>query len=249
MHALSRQILPWLKVILSQALALALMLSLGEMVLSLGPLRFLAEGVIAAAIGYGLRLKPFWIPAQVAIPIVAAYSSFVPAWLFLAAFVLFALIYWNSASEQVPLYLTNRRTSDALAELARANNCRSFVDLGSGLGGVVLQMARSNESLIATGVETAPLVFAAAWIKALFAGLPNARFRYRSIWDENLSGHDLVYCFLSPAPMPRMYEKARAEMRPGTLLVSNSFAIPNREPDQIIAVTDGRQTKLFLYRM
>ena len=108
---------------------------------------------------------------------------------------------------------------------------------------------RTGQALKARGVETAPLVFLASRIRQTLSRLPNATFVYRSIWDEDLAAHDMVYCFLSPAPMPRMYLKAKAEMRPGTLFVSNSFAVPDVEPERVVDVGDGRKTRLYLYRM
>ncbi len=58
-----------------------------------------------------------------------------------------------------------------------------------------------------------------------------------------------MYAFLSPVPMPAVWAKAIAEMRPGSLLVSNSFEVPGHEADAVIEVGDRRGTRLFLYRM
>ena len=250
-NALARHVLPWFKVILSQGIVLAGVWAVRDMLPSGSPAiavaLLLAQGASAALIGRVLGLPPAWILIQVFLPLVIALGPVLPSWLFLAGFVLILLFYWNSASEQVPLYLTNRRTWQALEALVADAKAKSFVDMGCGLGGVVTFLARAQPDLKASGVETAPLVYLAARLRAL--ALSNATISYRSIWDENLASHDIVYCFLSPAPMPRMFEKARAEMRPGTRFVSNSFAVPDVEPERIIAVDDGRKTRLFVYRL
>jgi hypothetical protein len=49
--------------------------------------------------------------------------------------------------------------------------------------------------------------------------------------------------------MPRLWEKARAEMRPGSLLVSSSFPVPDTPPEQVVEVADRRGTRLYCYRM
>jgi hypothetical protein len=49
--------------------------------------------------------------------------------------------------------------------------------------------------------------------------------------------------------MARLWVKARAEMKPGSLLVSNSFPVPDVVPENIILVPDRRQTELYLYRI
>ena len=249
MNSIRRQLFPWLKVLVSQGIVLALVLWLRDFIPVGGPLLLVAQGLVAALIGRVLGLSPFWIPIQILLPLAAAYNAVVPAWAYLAAFIVCALIYWNSASEQVPLYLTNRKTWQALHAIVSEQKARSFVDLGSGMGGVVTFLADSNPALRARGVETAPLVFVASRIRLMLRHLPNAEFAYRNIWDEDLSAHDVVYCFLSPVPMPKMFAKARAEMRPGTLFVSNSFAVPDVEPEVVVEVGDTRKTRLYLYRM
>jgi hypothetical protein len=68
-------------------------------------------------------------------------------------------------------------------------------------------------------------------------------------WHHPLGPYDMVYAFLSPLPMPRLWEKAKAEMRPGSLLVSNSFPVPDVEPQRVIEIADRRGTRLYCYSM
>jgi predicted O-methyltransferase YrrM len=77
-------------------------------------------------------------------------------------------------------------------------------------------------------------------------GLANTYLKYGNFWDEDLSRYDMVYCFLSPEPMPALYRKACAEMRPGSLIISNSFDVPGVPADEIL---DRRHTRLFFWRL
>jgi hypothetical protein len=49
--------------------------------------------------------------------------------------------------------------------------------------------------------------------------------------------------------MPRLWAKATAELRPGALLVSNSFAVPGVAAWRIVDVGDRRRTRLHCYRI
>ncbi|HSX69654.1 MAG TPA: class I SAM-dependent methyltransferase, partial [Pseudomonas sp.] len=62
-------------------------------------------------------------------------------------------------------------------------------------------------------------------------------------------GYDVVYCFLSPAPMAELWTKARSEMRPGSLLISNSFEIPGVAPGEVIELNDWRASRLLLWHL
>ncbi len=63
-----------------------------------------------------------------------------------------------------------------------------------------------------------------------------------------MGDYDVVYAFLSPAPMPRLWEKAGIEMAPGAMLISNSFVVPDVAPVAVITVDDRRATRLYVYR-
>ena len=75
-------------------------------------------------------------------------------------------------------------------------------------------------------------------------GQKNCHLRWGDFWKTDLSEFDVVYAFLSPVPMPALWEKARLEMRKGSLLVSNSFIVPNVKPKRVVEVGDRRKTRL-----
>jgi hypothetical protein len=48
--------------------------------------------------------------------------------------------------------------------------------------------------------------------------------------------------------MQALWLKTRTEMKPLSLLISNSFPIPGVTPENTLEVADRRQTNLFCYR-
>lgn len=175
-----------------------------------------------------------------------------PFWVYPAAFAVIFAFYANTVAERVPLYLTNRTTWAALALLLEDESPGegkrpAFVDLGCGLGGTLAFLARTKPDWHVVGVETAPGPYLIA--KARTAFLPNAEVRFQSLWKTDLAAFDVVYAFLSPVPMPRLHAKAAAEMRTGSLFVSNSFWADDQPYDAIIEVNDTRSTRLLYSKM
>ncbi len=172
-----------------------------------------------------------------------------PGW-FLAAFVLLLLVYRGALSGQVPLYLSNRETVAALAELleqrAAAGSLR-FVDLGAGIGSTVITLADHLPQVHCRGVENAPLTWLVG--RLLAVGRPNLQWQWEDLWQVDLAQHDVVYAFLSPAPMARLWEKAGREMAPGSLLISNSFPVPGVVPSRVIEVPCLPARPLYCYEM
>ena len=211
-----------------------------------------ASGIIAAWLGNRfMRLPRWWIPAQMVMPPAAALiSSFgLPTWIYLAGFALLLALYWNAARGRVPLYLTNAVTRRALKEILPMQPGLRFLDLGHGFGGTVLALAEARPEQSFEGVESAPLAFVISRIRSLAARLSNARLDYGDFWKRDLRPYDVVYAFLSPVPMQALYAKAREELSPGSLLISNSFPIPARAADDVRILRDRRGTRLFVYRM
>lgn len=210
----------------------------------------LLQGLLAATLARYLGLSRWWCGLNlVFVPaLLLASGTPLPSWVFLVSFALLLLLNWNSLGEQVPLYLTGRRTRQQLAEwLAQQPEDFRFVDLGCGPAGSLLGLARQFPRAQFVGVETAPLSFAIAWLRAL--AQPNCQIRYENLWRTDLSPFDVVYCFLSPAPMAALWSKALQQMPAGSWLVSNSFAVPGVPADQQIELHDWRQSLLLLWRM
>jgi hypothetical protein len=248
---------PLVRVVLSQAIGAAVALGAafaGTAATGIAVPLFavlVAMGVVAAWIGTKLRLARWWIPVQMALPPAAALVSLVaiPAWLYLTAFVLLGLVYWNSARNRVPLYLTNRATWEAIAKLIPDGPGRRFLDIGHGIGGVLFFLSHRRPDAELTGIESAPLLFIISRLRARLKKAGNIDFRYGDFWKLDLSGYDVVYAFLSTAPMAALFEKAQREMKPGALFISNSFAVPGTAPTDTVMVNDRRKTKLYVWRI
>jgi hypothetical protein len=206
----------------------------------------LLQGGLAAIIAQRQRAPRWWMIIHIVfLPLVIFVHglSIAPGW-FLAAFVLLLLVFWRTDRSRVPLYLTNTPTAEALQNLLPTTPCQ-VIDLGCGDGGLLRQLARKRPDCRFIGIEHAPLTWLFAVLRALRQ--PNLTIRYGNFWNEVLDNYDVVYAFLSPAPMPRLWVKACAEMAPAALLVSNSFPVEGAEPEATVRVEDRRETRLFLY--
>lgn len=206
-------------------------------------------GAVALAIAT-LTRQPWWWRAIHALFMPAVWFTYTlaipPGW-FLLAFVLLLLVYRGALSGQIPLYLSNPATVAALDELIGEHESGRFLDLGAGLGSTVIPLADRWPDRHFTGVENAPLTWLGG--RLLSVGRPNLDWRYGDLWQTPLAGYDLVYAFLSPAPMPELWQKVSREMAPGSLFVSNSFAVPGVAPDEVIEVPCAPPRTLYCYRI
>jgi SAM-dependent methyltransferase len=208
-------------------------------------------GAAAALATIPMKLRPWWLPVQAAAPVLmwVVLGLQPPGWVFPAVFVVLLALYWNAVGEGVPLYLSNAKTWRALADLLPKRDGIRVADLGSGLGGTLWHLAEARPDALFEGFETAPLVYLFTKLRKLVQPRANIGINFLSLWRADLGDYDVIYCFLSPVPMERLYAKATREMKPGSLFISNSFEVPDVDPDEIVHVDDRRRTRLLIYRM
>lgn len=242
------------KALLVQVLAFALALLLARLAL-LGGLALPVWGwvVLQALCAAGLaRLLHsdrwwFWIHLGFAPGAMGASALHIPPVWYFGLFVVLAIVYGSHFRSQVPLFLSNSTTEQTLLGLIPSGKPMRFLDFGSGLGGVVRAVAAQRPLIQCDGVEGAmgPALLA----RLLALGRRNCDLRWGDFWKTDLSGYDIVYAFLSPVPMPAVWEKACREMKPDTLLISNSFPVPGVKPVRTVQVNDRRSTRLYVYRI
>jgi hypothetical protein len=209
----------------------------------------MAQACIAALVGLMLGQPRWWLAIHSLFGpcALAALSLGVdPRW-YLAGFVALALVFGGVYRSRVPLYLSSTEATDALLAVLPCAARLRFLDLGCGLGSVLDRVSRKRPDAACVGVEAALLPWLVAWLRSR----RGARYRVRraSLWNTRLHGHDVVYAYLSPAAMPALWIKAKREMTPGSLLVSNSFPVPQAHAAATYSWGGRGGDKLFVYRI
>jgi hypothetical protein len=88
-----------------------------------------------------------------------------------------------------------------------------------------------------------------SWLRIRVGGYRQCQVCWGDFWDCNLAGFDVVYAYLSPAPMERLWRKAQTEMKPGAIFISSTFSVPGQSPTQTIQIDDLHRSTLLIWRM
>ena len=210
----------------------------------------LAQGGIAASISHFVRQPSWWPPLHlIFLPaILLAQQVNLPAWVYLAAFVLLVLFYWSTFRTRVPLYLSDRKAWQAVTSLLPEAQPFTFIDLGSGLGGVPFYLEKRFPQARFYGTEIAPAPWLISRLRAWFKQ-SRVTFMRRDYTALDLAAFDVVFAFLSPAAMPGLWQQAQTQMRSGSLFMSLSFTVKARKPDYVVALAEGARHTLYVWRM
>lgn len=253
MHSLFRKLPPSGIALLLQAAAyVCAVLSARLFDLHLVPLLFaLLCGAFAATLSFIAGQARWWqiIQFVFAPALVLMLALDIPPAFFLVAFLILLAVYWSTFRTQVPLYFSSNLVWQALASKLPADKTFSFIDLGSGIGGVLTYLAQIHPHGRYHGVEAAPLPFLWSWLRIKLGGYKQSSVHWGSLWDCDLAQYDVVFAYLSPVPMDALWDKAKREMRPGTLFISNTFAVAGQAPQETVSVDDLHHSSLFFWRM
>ena len=201
------------------------------------------QGGFAAVLTWRWRLAPWWSAICLLFPLAlyGASGLHLPPWLFLAVFLFMLVLYWSTFRTQVPYYPSGKSAWTAVAGQLPQGRAVKVIDIGSGLGGLVLHLARRGPDIDATGIELAPLPWLASYLRARLTG-SRARFVRGDYESLDFASYDAVFAYLSPAAMTALWRKARREMRPGSMLMSYEFAIPDAPPSVSLYLQDTGRT-------
>lgn len=202
------------------------------------PLMFLlACGCVAAMLSFLLRFDWWWVLIQLLFfPLIYLASMLgLPSWVYLVVAVIFSLLFWSTYRTQVPYYPSSKRLIPPIVELLSEFDSPRLIDVGSGFGGLLFDLSKCSPTVRLLGVEIAPLPY---WISVLRGKLSrsNVKFVFGAYEALNFAEFDVVFCYLSPVAMPFIWEKVLAEMRPGTILLSYEFIVPDVPPSFVLEI-------------
>ena len=140
---------------------------------------------------------------------------------------------------------TSEAVADQMLQLGGISAKDMVFDLGSG-DGRILVLAAQKYGARGVGIELQPqLVERARQVAKDGEVSDRVTFVEGDLFTADLSSATFVTIYLSPGVNARLEAKLKAELRPGTRIVSHQFGIGSWPPEKTIAAHDG--TDLYLW--
>lgn len=159
----------------------------------------------------------------------AVYSIFL---LIVFTIVLTSLVYEKRAriSPTPVLPHVRKRALGLVPDSLTDAGAHTILDLGCGWGGLVISLARLFPNARIIGYEISPWPYLFSKIKGLIHSR-NISIKREDFFKKDISGANLVFCYLSPYHMNALKEKLRT-LAKGSCVISCSFPITGWEPDR-----------------
>ena len=145
-------------------------------------------------------------------------------WLLLGlVFLIFGLIPLKGA----PWLPSLKPHRQAAFDLLKLKPGQTIIDLGCGDGRFL--KAAAKRGYYGVGYELNPFMFAISWmVTRRYPG--RVKIYFGDFWKADISQADAIYVFLFDRYMKQLDEKIKAEAKPGLLLASHTFKIPDKKP-------------------
>jgi len=120
----------------------------------------------------------------------------------------------------------------------------NIVELGCGWGGMARSATKRFPLLITTGIEKSFFPYLFSKFRAIGN---NTNIRHENIYKYDLSGADIILCYLSNQHMAELEGKMTKELKPGSVVISSTFQFAQKKPDKIVPLTGVYDTKIYIY--
>ncbi|MDD5586022.1 MAG: class I SAM-dependent methyltransferase [Alphaproteobacteria bacterium] len=176
--------------------------------------------------------------------------------LLLVLFLLIAASYeyyaWKTGVDTFPsMPAVRRKAIELLQKDSESRQIHSYtvLDLGSGSGQVSRHVAKAMPHAHVIGIELSFVPWLRSVLRQRLFGPANLEYKRLDFWPYDCSGADAVITYLPGKIMERAGKKLRKELKPGTLVVANTFPLrAGWEPFETFTLHAPFKTEVFVYR-
>jgi hypothetical protein len=137
---------------------------------------------------------------------------------------------------------TSRKAREVLLSLVDQG---TVYELGSGWGTLAAALSKKNR---VCAFEMAWIPWIISVVQKRLRKAKKLSIERKDFFSENLSNADVVICYLYPGAMQKLGPKFERELKKGAIVLSNSFQLPGRKPDEIFEVGDWMKSTIYCYR-
>ncbi len=152
----------------------------------------------------------------------------------------------------VPFIPTSEKIADKMLEFVKFRENLNIYELGCGNGKLLFKIKKKCDNLRFKNISIIgyelilPLVW---WIKFKNKFLPKTTNKIsvfsRDFYKQDLSQADVIFCYLFPPLMQRIFYEIWPKLKKGTILISHAFKIEGLNPYEIRKTA---KTTIYVYK-
>ncbi len=122
-----------------------------------------------------------------------------------------------------------------------------IIDIGSGWGTLVVAVAKKHPTQRVIGYELSWLPWCFSLLRKKCLGLTNLTLYRANAFDADINSAGVLFCYLFPEAMEKLYHKLVMECSHQIIVVSNNFALPHIQAHSTVTLNDFYRTPVYTY--
>jgi hypothetical protein len=122
-------------------------------------------------------------------------------------------------------------------------------ELGAGWGSLAFPLAGRYPHKQVIAYELSPVPWLFMKLRWFLTRPRNLQILRRNFLKVDLSGAGLVVCYLHPGALAKLAPKLGKELKPETLIISNTFELPGWTPITVKELDDTMCPQVFIYEI
>ncbi|GAV21346.1 hypothetical protein MMIC_P2330 [Mariprofundus micogutta] len=142
---------------------------------------------------------------------------------------------------------SSAKACEVILQASELRSDGAIIDLGSGWGTLLFALARKYPHRRIIGYEMSWLPYLYTWIYRALFRLHHVQLMRKNFLTADLPDASVLICYLHPAGMHALRTKLGSSYKQ-TMLISNTFALPEAVAEQTIQLVDLYNTPIYIYR-
>lgn len=158
-------------------------------------------------------------------------------------------IFWSTITLGISPMPTGRKVKKEVLALVPEDLQGEVHELGAGWGTLAWAVARILPRAQVIAWERSPFPFLFCRLRLLVQPRPNLTLRFADFHHADLRQAKLVLAYLWTGAMTQLGPKFEAELSPGAIVLSHTFAWRGQEPEATRIASDLYRTPVYRYRI
>lgn len=152
-------------------------------------------------------------------------------------------ILWSTIRYGISPMPSNQQAQIAMLSLIPEDPPEYMIDLGTGWGNFAYQLAKRYPQTTVYGYERSLIPFL---FSILFFRRENLHLQFRNFLQEQFPPNALLFCYLYPQGMTKLSSHLEGL---SCQLISNTFALGERQPIRALQINDAHRSMIYLYEL
>ncbi|WP_338036939.1 methyltransferase [Metabacillus litoralis] len=162
-------------------------------------------------------------------------------------FFAFISIVYSTIKNGISPMPTSPKVKKVLVVNLPSHSVTQIAELGAGWGTLAFQLTKKYPSATITAFENSLIPYTFMVIRKFLFSQNNLIVSRKNFYKADFSNYHLIVCYLYPDAMTRLEKQFHKQLTKETIVISHTFALPNRKPNKTIIANDLYQTKIYFY--